>query len=448
VRRAGGGPEELPRLLEAMRAHYFGVTVALSTLAGAGVRVGYVLKYKWNNFLFGGDFLYYHGFADDFAHFRWPQGPFFGGPSASHPPLFPLLLVPGNWVGLTTPGQQVLENCVIGAVTIVPLAYLARRLFGPPAGCIAAVIGALSPSLWIYDGQGLSEPTEVLVFMVLMLACYGYLEDSTLSRAIVFGVLAGLLALARSEQLAQLVVLGPYMVWRHRKRFKTAALHLGAMALAAALVLSPWSVHNLLTFKYPEPLSTQLGGTLETANCYPTYYGKLLGYWDINCSNGIKLPSEESQADKVYLSITFDFVRSHLSRLPVVMLARLGRMWNLYAPFQEAGLDTVEGWAPPWNKVELYVFWFSLPFVAGGLLAARLRKVRVYPLAVQFVLTSLVAMAVYGQQRYRAAAESLFPVLTAGCLTNVALLNELYNRGKARVLGWLGVALRPFGRRA
>ena len=42
---------------------------------------------------------------------------------------------------------------------------------------------------------------------------------------------------------------------------------------AALLVMAPWVVANLIRFEEPATLSTQMGPTLEAANCDDTYFG-------------------------------------------------------------------------------------------------------------------------------------------------------------------------------
>jgi 4-amino-4-deoxy-L-arabinose transferase-like glycosyltransferase len=400
------------------RRVFFVAGIVLVIVAALIIRFVWVTRFKWNSTLVTGDYLYYLGYANDLAHLHWPRNPFTGRPTAFHPPLFPLLLVPGYLGGLRTPGQIVLENCVLGAVAVGLVAALAWRLFGTATAVLASAIGAFSPSLFIYDGQVQPEAAEVAVFLLVLSAAYAYLARRTLRGAAVFGALCGLLALARSEQALQFLFLAPYLLWGLRKSAGELIRHAAAMVACAALVVAPWSVHNLLSFQYPEPLSTQLGVTVETSNCPQTYYGRYLGYWYFPCAarvRGLTLQTDESVADRRYLSAGFSYLRHHLGRFPYVAFARLGRMWYFFRPFQQARLDyRLEGWMYPFNRVELYCFWASLPLVGVGLLAARARGVKLYPLGVQFLQTSLVAIAVYGQSRYRASAESLFPVLSAG----------------------------------
>ena len=60
-----------------------------------------------------------------------------------------------------------------------------------------------------------------------------------------------------------------------------------------------------------------------------------------------------------------DYIRGHQRRLPFVVLAREGRTWGVYRPFQQLRLDLIEGqiWLL-WIQYAMYVA--MVPFAIGG----------------------------------------------------------------------------------
>jgi len=104
--------------------------------------------------------------------------------------------------------------------------------------------------------------------------------------------------------------------------------------VVSALVIAPWVGYNLSRFDKPVYLSAQLGGTVVAANCPSTYYGQYLGFKDYACQGAAAKQatkanpnfSRESAADKdtEFGKIGNQYVKDHLSRLPIVVAAPLG----------------------------------------------------------------------------------------------------------------------------
>ena len=72
--------------------------------------------------------------------------------------------------------------------------------------------------------------------------------------------------------------------------------------------------------------------------------------------------------------------RTHAGRLPVVLLARLGRIWEVYRPVQNVELNEFfeqRGHAASWAM--LIGYYLLLPFAIGGLVVLRRRRIPIYP---------------------------------------------------------------------
>src|SRR4051794_15116924 len=124
------------------------------TLGGFAWRVVYALAWRRRVLPLFGDSYYYtgganfvsqgYGFIDPYCVSRLPFRP-----SAAHPPLYELYLSMLSWVqhGNTTQIQHMLWSCVLGAATIVVLAYVGRTIGGARCGLIAAAIAAFYPNI-------------------------------------------------------------------------------------------------------------------------------------------------------------------------------------------------------------------------------------------------------------------------------------------------------------
>ncbi len=111
----------------------------------------------------------------------------------------------------------------------------------------------------------------------------------------------------------------------------------------------------------------------------------------------------------------------------MVVAARIGRVWSIYAPGQMASYNQNEG-RPVWASWLAFAsFWVLVPFAAWGGVLLRRRKVPITPLVAQFVIVTITAAAIYGLVRFRVPAEVSLVVLAA-----VAFDHLWSRRGAAR----------------
>ena len=104
-------------------------------------------------------------------------------------------------------------------------------------------------------------------------------------------------------------------------------MSLAAAAIAMIAVLAPWTIYNQTRFDRPVLLSNNFGGTLSSANC--DRGDSKLGWWQFGCEGHINESGDESVRDAKLRAHAFTYVRDHLSRLPVVVAARIGREWDV-----------------------------------------------------------------------------------------------------------------------
>ena len=107
------------------------------------------------------------------------------------------------------------------------------------------------------------------------------------------------------------------------RRWLMAAL----AAAAGLLVLAPWVAFNLERFERPVILTTNDGTTIRGANCDRTYEGRALGSWAVECLviDPDVAGMEGSLRGARWRSDGIEYARDHAGRIPVVVLARLGR---------------------------------------------------------------------------------------------------------------------------
>ncbi|MFI5054468.1 MAG: glycosyl transferase, partial [Acidimicrobiia bacterium] len=99
---------------------------------------------------------------------------------------------------------------------------------------------------------------------------------------------------------------------------------------------------------------------------------------------------------------------------PLVVAARVGRLWGLFKPGQTTALDwwlEGRGRAPTW--IGLFCYYALLPFAVVGLLAMRRRRIPILPLVALAAIATFAAAITFGVTRYRAPAEVALVIAAA-----------------------------------
>jgi 4-amino-4-deoxy-L-arabinose transferase-like glycosyltransferase len=314
-------------------------------------------------------------------------------------------------VGLDSPDAQRLAGSVFGAVTILGLGLLGRRLAGDRAGLLAAGIGAIYPTLIAADGALMSETLYGTLVALSLLAAYRLLDAPSVGRALVLGAVSALAALTRGEALLLLPLVLIPVVWRGRAGGWRAAL---VAVVAFAVVLAPWTARNWIVFDRPVAIATNSGTAVAGANCAQTYAsGDRLGGWYPPC---IKEHPGKNEAEH-HAEALRDGVRyagDHAGRLPVVLAARVGRVWSVYKPFA-----IPEGRSVRVQKLGVLMFFVLVPLAVAGWLFLRRRGEVTWILLAPFIIVAVTALTTYGNLRFREPAEICVVVLAAVALDEV-----------------------------
>ena len=210
------------------RLSSFRARVAAIVVGAVTLRVLYVLVLA-REVTAAGDSTFFHATANQIADGYGLVEPFLLGrgidvPSAAHPPLYPIVLSLSSLLGGTSTHAHRVFGALLGGVTIVLIALIARRVAGDRAGVLAAAIAAVYPVLVVTDGALMSEGLYSLLFAATLLTALVLWERRDLRLGALLGVLIGLAALTRSEALALL----PLLAWPLALAFEGAKAAAGA----------------------------------------------------------------------------------------------------------------------------------------------------------------------------------------------------------------------------
>src|SRR3954468_13281189 len=421
------------------RPRRFAQSVAVVALCGGLLRLADLLTVARHTVGIG-DWWFYHWQANLIADGRGVLDPLqllenHVAPSPGHPPLYPVVLAGLSKAGVTsTLGHRSL-GVLLGMVSIVLIALIARRVGGPRAGLAAAIIAAIYPIFIGADADLMSETLYGPLIAGALLAALSLRERPRATTAALLGALLALAALTRSEGLIFVPLLAMPVAWGAARDGR--ALRVGAVLVACALVLAPWMIRNATTFDRFVPISTNDATVAAGANCGTTYHGIDLGGWTIACISKRSERDESLQAAK-WRREGVDYAKDNLGRLPVVATVRFLRVWDFWQPRRQ--VEFAEGRQRRVEQAGIAMYFLLLPLAVFGFLALTDRWTR-WILGSPFVIVSLTAITGYGVPRLRHAAEIPLVVL-AGVAVPIlwARLAERRNRRRAPGVGaaWVG----------
>ncbi len=390
----------------------------------------------------GGDGFYYHAQANLLVHGHGFADPYRTTaaavvPGNAHPPLYTLWLAVSSLFGGDSYGAHKAMSSLAGVLLVVGVALLARELAGERAGILAGSLAALYPPFWIISGLLMPEELyAALIAWLLFLACRWHRRPSWWVAAGT-GAVLGLAALTRAEAvlfgpllLAPLMLLPGRLDLAGRKRVG----HLVLAGVVCGALLAPWAIRNAVRFHRFQPFSTNGDELFVYAN-NPIAYGT--STTETRCTRTDLIPAEQQEGRRIppqgdtYLGLWYfpwqqylrceygepagdasdkstywreqglAYARAHKRRLPVVVAARIGRVWEVYRPFQNAELGRVEGRKVWVSQVGLFAFWSCTLASIAALVVLRRRRALVWPLASAAIAVTLTVAYAYGNERFR-----------------------------------------------
>jgi 4-amino-4-deoxy-L-arabinose transferase-like glycosyltransferase len=402
----------------------FRLTLGAIAFGAFVVRLVYMLIVR--HYELAGDQPYYHQQSDflaDGVGFHTGPGAD-SGPAATHPPLTTIVLsIASRLASGNSIFEQRLTTVLLGVATVAVIGLIARDLAGPRAGLLAAGIAAITPTLWTYDGQLLSESLAGLLIAASLWCAYKYLREPHVKWAALLGLACGLAMLTRGELMfLALCVVVPVIVVGTRGAIWPRVGRVAIAGLAALVVVGPWVGYNLSRFEKPVYLSTSIGGAICGSNNPEAYSGPKIGLWAPS-PEACPLPKQPNVDSSViahkWSDAGFEYLKHHVGDVPVAVLARLGRVWGVFRPGNtvqyliDESLPSGSSWAG------YAAYWLIVPFALWGLWLLRKRGTAIFPMVGLFVVTSLASASFYGLIRLRLSSDIAFVVLAGIALDHL-----------------------------
>jgi 4-amino-4-deoxy-L-arabinose transferase-like glycosyltransferase len=402
----------------------------LGAIAGGALllRVAAALFFE-DTTLVGGDGVWYLGIAKGL-----PRGDGFVEPlglavhhvrveSAVHPPLYALFLSVIDAIGVHSILAHRIWSCIPGTIAVVLIGLVARELLDERAGLIAAGAAAVSIPLVAQDVALWSEGTYAATIAFVVLAAYRYIRRPGVATAVVLGIAVTLSTMTRAESALLYPTLLLPLIARARVPAVARVRMLAAALFAAAVLLAPWFVYNAGRFREPVVLSNGLGGLLVSSNCDVTYSGPAMGGWGGGCAQRRVPPTtgmDESQIDRVFRRVGWEYAEDHASELPKVIPVRLLRTFGFWRPVSiaQSDLNLREAGIGDVAVVAVVQYWLYLVIGVLGLRVLVRARRPVLPLLAPVLTVVVISVIGYGTLRFRIALDAVLPVVVGVALSS------------------------------
>lgn len=299
-----------------------------------------------------------------------------------------------------------LAQAVIGALVVVPVFLLARRLGGVRAATVAAVLAAVDP--FLVFGFSHLLLTETVFTTLLCLAVYAAWPGPERGRAWAAAAGACFAAcLYVRPSAAPLVVAWPVVVWLIAERNRRGLSHGLVVLLAVVVMLLPWAARNRRVLGEWRWLTTRSGISLYDGLGPRATGGSDLGYTKA-------MPNIQGMTETEWCSYfsgeSWRLARNDPGRVLRLAWAKLKRTWS-FVP-NEPGSRTPA-------RMALSAAWMTVVCVTAVAGAWRARRPRdTLLLLLPLICFTLLHMVFVGSVRYRVPAMPMLYVLSGWALVS------------------------------
>ena len=405
--------------------------LAVVVIVGLGIRVAWVI---WVSREPQGIFLdpsRYLGYARQIADGHGMTETLTGDPTAYYPPGYPWFLGIVTWLSQPFTDQPWLAaglvQAALGAASVALVASVAKRLAGSVPGLVAAVVYALYPNLIFHTGALLGETLYNFLFLAFLVVLLSRPWDEAFSWVRLFGcgVLLGLAVMVRPISLAVIPIV--ILCWLAARKDYRVTLRWSLVLLAGVLVcIVPWTVRNEVRLHAFVPISTNTGDNL----CIGHADGATGAFTPLeSCATKYQfldgLPAELG-SDRAKQRIALRGMVDNVDREPWLLWQRTYFTW--VRDGDHDGLFAVQSyrqdrWMALLTEARLialadWVYWLVVGAGLAGLVQlARRREPEALVLVGSTVMTALVPLLFFGDQRFKVPVIPLL-IIAAACLAD------------------------------
>lgn len=347
----------------------------------------------------------YHRWAKSIAH-----GDLLGQGAFNAMPLYPYFL--GSIYKLFGPNILIAKiiQFILGSFSCLLIYFIARKIFGRPIATISALLACLYGPFIFYEEILVAASLTTFLYLLTFLALLGALQSPSSRRFFLFGLLAGISALAKANILLFIPVAFILVFLKYRPIRKTLTF-VCSVGLGLFLAISPFTLRNYLVCRDFIPIVTHAGlnfyignnedarGTFRTPRQLGAGQQDLLANSKVVAEKIKGAALKPSQVSKFWFSQGMNFIKIN----PRQFVYLLGRKLLLFINFYEIPDVRDYGFAKLHFPVLKILLSFSLVFPLSilGLILSKGEN-RQVSLIKLFVLVYVIsAILFFVNSRYR-----------------------------------------------
>jgi len=267
-----------------------------------------------------------------------------GGPAAIRGPGYPYLLGAVYAASDDSRDAARIVNALLGALTVLLVYLIAKRVWGRRTGLVAAGLTAVFPPLVLLSRDLVSESVFIPLELGAVLCVLEFRRSGRDWRwALAAGALCGLATLTRNTGLVLLLPIA-FGLWGGGSRPLRSSLAAPAVAVAAlAVVITPWLIRDAAQFGRFVPITTSNGIALSGTYNQASYTSSgTHGAWRTPqivpefTHLFVEPGRDEADVDQILRREAFSFAWDHPGYVAGTSL------WNVLRLFEVTGGSVVE----------------------------------------------------------------------------------------------------------
>lgn len=312
---------------------------------------------------------------------------------------------------------QLVQALLLAPLTVGLTWWLGRRLLGPRAGIAAALVAAVYPAIWQWNGLLYSETLAIPLTLLLLIVVLD--RTPTLARAAGAGALLGVNLLLRPSAIVLLAAIA--VAWLVATGWRRGVGLCVVSAVIALLVVAPWTIRNAIVLHGFLPVSVQDAAAYGTFNSdaandpvLPYAWRPLPSSLRTVYDRRHPLPDLVFRARLQHLFVSY--VNAHPSSLVESFFWNgLTRTWDVRRPAHILAEPSFDGRSRTATAVGMVMWWVLLPLALVGLWRWR-RRIRLVLPVVALALATSVLLTAESETRYRATLEALVVVIACSAV--------------------------------
>lgn len=385
-------------------------------------------------------------------------GDWFGPADFVHAPSYAYLLGVLQSVGGDSPWLPRIVQAVIGALTCVVVALIARRLFDPTTGAVAGGLLALYPPAIFFDGLIQKASLTLLLSTLLLYLMLLATARPRWWRWALVGIVGGALVLTRQNMLALLPLLAVWFVVALRGQpIRRRVIWTATAAAALLITMAPWVLRNRAILGDYVLTTPNLGQNLAMGN-HPDATGTYLPHvrgqasgereqaaWRRTAERAMGRPLTATEVSNYYVAAAWQWIRANPAAWLRLTAYKVALTWGAYElPDTEDYYLYAEHARILATTDTLWHFGILAPLAAGGILLTRQHWRCLWPLYAWLIVVTLAIALFVVFARYRLPlVPALICFAAAGIVTGMRCLRQRHWRpvlGGLVVIVLVGVA--------